>query len=172
LEVENYHLFWEYWAISHQTIPGMRVMENSQRILQSVKFIGAWTVLWPVVGGFCLLTLHMAAKTSDPQVWQQVGFAIFYGVLLSLVGSIIGYALMYCLDRLRRKRLILSLFWGVFWIIPLLSASPSGGQNQNFDWGWRAIMLIPMLLFVAPAIAGIAWLVSFEPILCPKSYRD
>jgi hypothetical protein len=148
-------------------------MENPQKILQPVKFIGAWTCLWTLLGlCLALIALPESAKTSDSQVWQQVGLGIFYAVLLSLVGSLIGYSLMFCLDRIRQKRLILSLFWGVFWIMPLLSASPSGGQNQNFDSGWRALMLIPMLLFVTPALAGIAWLVSFEPILCPKTYRD
>jgi hypothetical protein len=151
-------------------------MKNSQKILQTVKFIWAWTFLW-VFLGFCASTLwfYSLAQTLNRVVMQQVGSAVFYAVPLSLVGSLISCGLVLCFDRPMTKRIVLSLFWGVFWILSVylvvaVSAHSSGNRDIDTIWGW--IILIATLFFIGLPATGIAYFASFAPILRPKQYRD
>jgi hypothetical protein len=147
-------------------------MRNSPVTLQPVKFIGLWTALWTLLG-FCLFVLTLSERSAGSRALGELVVWTICSVLLSLFGSAIGYALMYSLDQRRNNRLILSLFWGVFWSMSALLGSPSGGQNQNFDSGIRAIVIIPLLIFVAPIIAGVAYFASTcEPMLCPSKHDD
>jgi hypothetical protein len=151
-------------------------MRNSQKILQTVKFIWAWTFLW-VSLGLCAATLwfYSLAQTFNRAVMQQVGSAVFYTVPLSLVGSLISCFLVLCFDRPMAKRIVLSLFWGVFWILSVygivaISLHSSGNRDIDTILGW--IILIATLFFIGLPAIGISYFASFTPILRPKHYRD
>jgi hypothetical protein len=150
-------------------------MNISPKYLRLIKFTGLWTLLWTFLWNLLLFALTVSSKGILTYIQDDLVRVTTNNVRLSIFGSIIGYGLISFASRRITKQVILSIFWGIFWVTSLLLTPPDpphSGTYSHFASSMAMLLFIPSLIVLSPAVALIAFLASRAPVLCPKGDYD
>lgn len=149
-----------------------------------LRFMTAWVLLWtslPLIFNLWIFLHYFFAMLHDPFSFSRLSRALFINetlklfamvfypacisALIVLMASLLGAYLAHRLIKHRRKpRLLLVLFWGIFWEVTFvcgllglrLLASPINQATAGVAW-----VALGAVIIISPFFALVAALIAF-----------